>query len=697
MPNDKIVTKLILHPSFLAKSYYPQQIFDEYDLKSLGSKEIFVKPEIPVNKEQESRPVSSSLYYVAGKKQSYEKLLSDISNQKLDSETQIEIGRIEDISFFLGAEKIGSIKTSKNESSIYEVVLHADQNEKEIISYFATFLGKLGGSFFESKTRSIGNLTFCFIEIDVNNIEKLATFSYVRVVRPIANIKLSDFAQDLSSKEILDTEKQFTLSGKQLGSATVAIFDGGLMLRDFSNLPIRYFDLTNSNDQFSDIYSHGECVTSSIVFGQVHEMSTEDHELIPVDHFKVFCEEDDGDIALVNVLDRIESVLKLKQYKIVNISVGPCVPRPDDDPSLWTATLDKLASDGHTLIIVAAGNSGEAAKNNGEDLARIQPPGDMLNGLSIGAADSRGIRWSKASYSSIGPGRRPGYVKPDALFFGGEIFDGSEKINIVGLSNLTTKAVFGTSFATPLVTRLAAIIDKKTFGKLNVATIRSLLIHSTENNGIEKKFCGWGRIPQNIDNILYCSNDSVTLIYQGALESASGVRAAIPWPNELNQLQAKVNLTATLCFYTEVDQEHTVSYTRNGVEVVFRPHRERFTFNKETQKYSSEATPRSLFNKKNILGNEQSLRKDFHKWETCYKVTDSFYTSTAFEPTLDLKYLTRDEGHPLLAKEMKNLKPLQYSLVVTIQLNKNVDLYSKILEKYTLLSPLDIQVNNLNT
>ena len=223
------------------------------------------------------------------------------------------------------------------------------------------------------------------------------------------------------------------------------------------------------------------------------------------------------------------------------------------------------------------------------------------------------------------------------------------------------------------------------------------MIHSTENNGIEKKFCGWGRIPQNIDNILYCSNDSVTLIYQGALESASGVRAAIPWPNELNQLQAKVNLTATLCFYTEVDQEHTVSYTRNGVEVVFRPHRERFTFNKETQKYSSEATPRSLFNKKNILGNEQSLRKDFHKWETCYKVTDSFYTSTAFEPTLDLKYLTRDEGHPLLAKEMKNLKPLQYSLVVTIQLNKNVDLYSKILEKYTLLSPLDIQVNNLNT
>jgi hypothetical protein len=699
IPDGKIVTKMTLHPSFLAKSYYPNEIFESYGFESLGSREVFIKPEVAANKEQAKRPVSSSLYYVSGEKKSYEKLLTDIKNNTLDPTIGVEIGRIEDISLFSGLDKLINIpKIDKGSNSVYEVVLHVEESNVAIIEAFSKFVTSLGGSLFNDKTRSVNGLTFCFIKIGILKIENLAEFAYVRVVRPAPVIKFSDFIDEKNNNHPeINTENFDTLNNTTV-KPTVAIFDGGLMLNDLNKHYLRYFDLTKSTDEYSSIFMHGEFVTSAIAFGQIQDLLEDDHQIIPVDHYKVFCEADEADIALVNVLDRIEGVLKLNSYKIVNISLGPNVPRPDDEPSLWTSKLDKLAAEGKTLIVVAAGNTGEAADIDGEDLARIQPPADMLNGLSIGAADSIGPIWGKASYSSIGPGRRPGYVKPDALFFGGEAHKGGEKVNLANLNDYTTKALYGTSFAAPLVTRIAALLDRKTLGKLNVPTIRALLIHSAENMGIDKKLCGWGRIAHNLDDILYCKGDSVTLIYKGVLKKSSGIRAAVPCPSLLLNTKAKVNLTATLCFYTDVDQQHTVSYTRSGIEVIFRPHSGRFTWNKEANKYSTEASTRSLFSKKNIMGNEQSLRKNSHKWETCYKVQDSFLTSSVHEPSLDIRYLTRDEGHPLTAQEMKNLKPLPFSLIVTLSVNKTVGLYSEVLKEYLELAPLDVEISNdLNT
>ena len=50
--------------------------------------------------------------------------------------------------------------------------------------------------------------------------------------------------------------------------------------------------------------------------------------------------------------------------------------------------------------------------------ARIQAPADGVNVLGVGACDSMGEAWQRASYSSIGPGRSPGIVKPEIVVFG---------------------------------------------------------------------------------------------------------------------------------------------------------------------------------------------------------------------------------------------------------------------------------------
>ncbi|EBG6450402.1 S8 family peptidase [Salmonella enterica] len=697
-PDDEIVTALTLHPSFLAKSYYPTSLLKDYSLKSLGSKEVFVKPDVAINKEQEQRPVSTSVYYLAGKKTSFERLLSDIEKNTISEQASIDIGKIEDLSLFSSEQKIN--KYIQEGVHTYEVVLHLKESDTKKINAFINYIDILNGSISKDKIRYVGDLAFCFVKINNQNIPDLANFSFVRVVRLAPKINLYN---SYSKNTELEHNPEKNIKGQLKsnyknqatgsGSANVAIFDGGIFHNELTSPFLRYFDLTESNDGDSEIFTHGELVTSAIMYGTIDELSSDNHETINVDHYKVYCEEDEDDIGLVDVLDRICSVLESKNYKIANISLGPEVPAPDDEPNLWTSTLDKIAGDGSILLVVAAGNTGGILKSAPQDydLARIQPPADMLNGLSIGAANSNNNTWQRANYSSIGPGRRPGYVKPDALFFGGDDEPNGEKLRLLGLYDFEEKLKFGTSFAAPLVTRLAARLDNMTLGKMNVATLRALLIHSAEST-LDKKGCGWGRINDKIENYIFCSENTVTVIYQGALTKSSGVRAAIPCPESLKISKTKIDLSATLCFYTEVDHKHPVSYSRAGIEVTFRPHSEKFKVNKETGKLALEANTRSLFNKENILGNEQKLRKDAHKWETCYKVSDTFQASTVNDPALDIKYLTRDEGHALTSKEMTSLPILNYSLIITLHTRKNTNLYDEIVNEYELLQPISINV-----
>jgi len=64
------------------------------------------------------------------------------------------------------------------------------------------------------------------------------------------------------------------------------------------------------------------------------------------------------------------------------------MPVYDDEVHVWTATLDQLCANYDILLTVAVGNDGEA-----EGAARIQPPGDMVNAIAVGPANSSGAMW----------------------------------------------------------------------------------------------------------------------------------------------------------------------------------------------------------------------------------------------------------------------------------------------------------------
>jgi hypothetical protein len=125
----------------------------------------------------------------------------------------------------------------------------------------------------------------------------------------------------------------------------------------------------------------------------------------------------DDPLNLYKTLDNIETVLASQRFEYVNLSLGPDMPIEDDEVSAWTSVLDNILSSSDTLLSVAVGNNGDLDDASGNN--RIEPPGDAVNALCVGAADSEGLFWGRASYSAVGPGRSPGIVKPDVLAFGG--------------------------------------------------------------------------------------------------------------------------------------------------------------------------------------------------------------------------------------------------------------------------------------
>ena len=50
MPEGKAVAKFVLHPTFLAKSYFPVGLLDRFSLGSIGSKAIKIKPRKDIKK-----------------------------------------------------------------------------------------------------------------------------------------------------------------------------------------------------------------------------------------------------------------------------------------------------------------------------------------------------------------------------------------------------------------------------------------------------------------------------------------------------------------------------------------------------------------------------------------------------------------------------------------------------------------------
>jgi hypothetical protein len=661
-PNDVHVARFSLHPAYLAKSYHPTAMLRTLGLEVVGSR---VRP-LYVDKHIEGKPTdvqySSSELFVAGTRGGFAYLLTLLEGPESDAESLGQIRELERIDPFLAQDKVkpGSLNAVPDE---YELVLHRPSGSlsPDNQAAFIKAAERLGIDVYPEKAFEAGTLWFLPAQGSDRQMKELAEYATVRIVRPMPRLTVEPILRQVPSAQGVAPTP-----GRHGVGPRVAILDGGLP-SGHSLMPWieSYIESNPEAAPVPAFTDHGLAVTSAFLFGSLPPSGAPQSTPSRVSVFRVLDDSvgQDHHLELYSVLAHIEEVLMSRAFELVNISLGPDLPIEDDDVHAWTSVIDDRLDDGETLVTVAAGNNGalDRLSNN----ARVQVPGDAVNVLTVGAADRAGSAWARANYSALGPGRFPGRVKPDLVAFGG---CDSEPFLVYGRDFDTRRAVQGTSFASPLVLRQAALIRGTMGDEVSTLASRALLIHAADASASHRNEVGWGRLPSSMDDIITSGDGVARIIYQGEVRPGKYLRAPIPIP--AGGLQGRVNIRATFCYATAIDAGSPDVYTRAALEPVFRPNLSRFAPGARTPQ------SKSFFPAPQYDG-EDVLRFGFGKWEPVLRSEVGFNGTTLVSPVFDIHYNARQEG-----AASSSSKPMQYALVVTIEAGRHVNLHDQILNSY---------------
>jgi len=668
-PNDEVVTAITLHPTYIAKSYFPMKLFSLIGLRSVGSR---AREIVPAKHTLKGEPKESTTtqFYVAGKRADYarwENLLTVRSNDIIGNE---ELREIEDVSYITPESKVKKI-VSDDENLLFEIVLHSSASKQNdfILDAFEAYLNQFElKPDFDSRLYA-GGLCFVKMKAHRDQIDDVSLFSFIRIIRQMPSLRtIQPFYRSVGNHKKVELPRETAIDP----SIKVAVFDGGIPEDSRLDRWVQLYEPADIGDACDEGLEHGQACTSALLFGSLKDNKAAPRPYANIDHYRVL-DKDPGEDPneLYEVLKRIDNILSTNRYDFINFSIGPYIPVEDPDVHAWTAILDEHLSEGETLATIAVGNNGES--DSTLNLNRIQVPSDCVNGLSVGACNSQGKNWERASYSAIGPGRSPGLIKPDVVGFGGDNINPFKVLDVTPSPKIVN--VNGTSYAAPEVLRAGLALRAYFGAELRPLAIKALLIHTSESSSISKNEIGWGRVIRSLDEAALCPDGMVRVVYQGVLKAKGYLRAEIPTP--LNGFGGKVNIKATFCYSTLTDPAHPNTYTRSGLEVFFRPHEEKF------KGKAKHAKTDSFFKKEALPQTENVLRGDAQKWETCIQNDLNKNRSSLKNPVFDIHYIPRAGG-----QDDTDSHKIKYALVITVSSPGTENLYDKIVARYPELKPL---------
>jgi subtilisin family serine protease len=671
-PNDYAIATITLNPEYIAKSYHPGELLRSVGLEAVGSKPRQVTPQ-KRSKGREPENTTTTELFVYGKRQAFQKWVTDFPSWNEFQSGAAQITEIEEISFPDPSDKIKDVDGDVSKL-VFEIVLHMNSAIAESfqLANFRSYLKNINITANFEKRFYAGGLCFLEVEAPAALAEQIAQYSLVRVLRKMPELRL--LRPTIRSAGFDNKTSVILPKAEPLDTKTkVAIFDGGIPNDHDICAWATPFEFPGMAPASDDLLEHGVGVTSAFLFGHIDPKKAVAQPYSYVDHYRVLDNVPGQDpYELYEVLDRIKDVLSTKRYDFMNLSLGPCLPIDDDEIHAWTAVLDEYLADGETLATIAVGNDGEGDPSIRAN--RIQVPSDCVNALGIGACDVPDANWQRVSYSSIGPGRSPGLIKPDLVDFGGSMQRPFLTLDPKDGSKLAPTG--GTSFSSPTTLRLGAGVRAHFGNSLSALAIRTLLVHSAESSDLPKIEVGWGRVARTLEDIVVCDDHVMRVVYQGTINASKYVRVSIPLPS--GPLNGMVTIKATLCYATNVDPHHPGNYTRSGLEVTFRPNKDNRRKVEIGENEPMHAISKSFFGKsQKAMQTEDELRKDAWKWENCVHATNKFRGQTLNEPVFDIHYNARIESHNDTANQ-----ELRYALVITVEAPKVADLYEQVVRRY---------------
>lgn len=656
-PNDEAVALVTLHPAYLAKSYFPTRLLEHLGLKALGTRPRQIVPH--GSKKKEMQPTTQ--LYVAGNERSFHYWGRRLPTWEADMpgvDQLIEIERVAPVSI---EDRLKPI-TSKRAEPYLEIVLHASPNPRHdyILEGFEAYVHSLNLKVDLDLRIYAGKLCFLPLRAPKGRLRELANFSFLRAVRELPTLRP---VRPILRKSVDIKPVELPAVDAAEPNLRMAVFDGGLPAKHLLSRWAQNIESPDLGKAVGDYEDHGYAVTSALLFGPIEPGRPLPTPYANVDHYRVLDQNSNNDPAeLFDVLRRIQSALQSRRYQFACLCVGPNLPIEDDDVHAWTAVLDEILSDGSMLLAIAAGNSGHLDRAAGN--ARIQPPADSVNGLTVGSGRPDSSGWTRAGYSSLGPGRSPGIVKPDILSFGG---DTGNPFVVLHPRGPGFDGVSGTSFAAPGALRLAAGIHTHFGPILRPLTTKALLIHASQPCSGDDVGTGWGIIPNHLDDFVVCPDGVVRIVYQGKLTSSQFIRAQIPLPEVA--LPGFVSIRATFCFATAVDPQDPGNYTRSGLNIRFRPHHEAISGEQGLAKTAP-------FFQLKTISDEAELRKDAHHWETALHREKRFQGSSLKDPVFDIHFNARENS-----AAASETSVIQYALVLSVR-SQQKDLYNQVVRRF---------------
>jgi len=337
-------------------------------------------------------------------------------------------------------------------------------------------------------------------------------------------------------------------------------------------------------------YVHGTAVASLVAGGR---LLNNDHALISPTRCMVHdvCAMESGFAKTADLVLRLGRAMALApQVKVWNLSLGSA-PISSDEFSWFAQQLDALSDQHGVLCVIAAGNYEGTPRRGWPATAllddRLSSPGDSVRSLTVGSVahlDGPGAlvnAGQPASYSRRGPG--PVFTpKPDLVHAGGGVHApwaaGLTSMQVLQPDN-TVGSGFGTSYAAPLVTGLAAHVWQSLDGQPNFTVkphmVKALMIHaarlaSPDYGAAERRYFGAG-VPSDALATLYDRDDCFTLMFEVMVVPGYKWRKTpYPIPDVLmrnGRLQAEVIITAV--YSPPLDPNSGAEYVRANANVSF--------------------------------------------------------------------------------------------------------------------------------
>ena len=395
----------------------------------------------------------------------------------------------------------------------------------------------------------------------------------------------------------------------------VGILDTGIADNPYLSAWKTADSFTSYPDQYKDP-SHGSFVSGIIEYGdELNGLST---TMLPGVHLfdaAVYPDSSKQTIYVDDLVEHIrEAVERNRHIKVWNLSLGTSIESSLDDFSDFGMALDNIQDENNVLIIKSAGNCTNFTRQLPK--SRIAQSADSVRSVVVGSlAHAKGPYDyaevdAPSPFTRIGPG--PGsIVNPDVVFCGGNAGMNAGKLEKTGIKSFSIDGTpaynVGTSFSTPWVSRMAAELTHLVKEEFDPLLIRALLIHNAKypaNNSMSMTDkvtqMGFGA-PSSVQEMLYNSEDEITLILRDTLEKGSFIEMFdFPFPESLVDKDGNFvgQIIVTLVTKSLLDDKQAGEYCQSNIDILFG------TYETETDRDTSKKgikNPKGLEEPQNIL------------------------------------------------------------------------------------------------